>query len=120
MSELTAPYKWIFKRDNKQINWQLKKNSEPYDLTNVHEITVTIREADTETATIVFTCTKTGGDVVVQSATNGTMHAVVIPVDTSTKDAGRYVYDIEVEDETSKINTFGKGVFEIKQDISHS
>jgi hypothetical protein len=120
MSELTAPYKWIWKRDNKQINWQLTKNGVAYDLTNVHEITITVRESDTESAAAVFTCTKTGGDVVVQSATNGTMHAVVIPVDTSSADAGRKVYDIEVEDETSKINTFGKGVFEIKQDISHA
>ena len=124
MSELTAPYKWIYKRDNKTINWKLTKDNVAVDLTNVNEITVTVREEDAEGGALVFKCTKTGGDVVIVTPQTGDdkgkMYILVIPADTTSADAGRKVYDIEVEDQTSKIQTYGKGVFEIKQDISHT
>lgn len=115
-----APYKWIFKRDHKNINWQLKKSGVAYDLTNVNEITITVREGDSESAAIVFSCTKTGGDVIVDDAQNGKIHAAVIPADTTSTTAGKKIYDIEVEDQNSQTITFGKGPFEVIQDISHS
>ncbi len=45
MTEFTAPYKKIFKGDDKNINWQLTFNGVAYDLTNVTEIKFTVKES---------------------------------------------------------------------------
>jgi len=121
MSQLwKAPYKWIFKDDDKEHLFQLKdKDGTNYDLTNVVEIKFTVNETDAEGAAEVFQCTLTATDVVrIAPFTDGKMKAVVIPADTSGETAGRKIYDIEVEDENNKIKTFGKGIYEIVQDVS--
>lgn len=116
-----GPRKWIFKRDNKTHRFQLKDSSGNYDLTNVTEIKFTVRENDSESASQIFQCTKTGADITVESpATDGKINVIVVPADTTSATAGRKIYDIEVEDSASKKKTFGKGIYEIIQDITQS
>jgi len=118
-----APYKWIFKRDDKSHLFQLTdKAGDPYDLTSVNEITFTVRDGDTESASVIYSCTMTGGDVVrIAPYTDGKIRVDVVPADTATATAGDgYWYDIEVEDASSKVKTFGKGQYEIVQDITHA
>lgn len=116
-----APYKWIFKRDVKSHLFQLvDKAGDPYDLTSVLEITLTVRGSDTESAAVVFSCTETGGDIVVTDAVNGKIRVDVITEDTSSETPGEKVYDIQVQDALSQDKTFGKGVYEIVQDITHT
>lgn len=116
-----APYKWIFKRDNKRHRFHLMDRvGNDYDLTNVVEITLTVREGDTESSAVIFSCTMTGGDIVRESPyTGGLINVDVIPADTASTEAGSKVYDIEVEDENNQDHTFGKGEYEIIQDITH-
>lgn len=121
MSQLwKAPYKWIFKGDDKEHLFQLKdKAGNNYDLTNVNEITFTVNEEDEEGASQVFQCTMTGSDVVrIAPYTDGKMKVVVVPADTNSTTAGRKIYDIEVEDQNNKTKTFGKGIYEVVQDAS--
>lgn len=116
-----APRKWIFKRDNKTHRFQLTENGVGYDLTNAQEIKFTVRENDSEGASQVYQCTKTGADITIETQTGddiGKMNAIVEPTDTTSATAGRKIYDIEVKDQAGKYKTFGKGIYEIIQDIT--
>ena len=117
-----GPRKWIFKRDNKTHRFQLRDSSGNYDLTNVTEIKFTVRESDSEGAAQIYQSTKTGGDITITlpqtGDDKGRMDVIVEPADTTSADAGRKIYDIEVEDSANKIKTFGKGIYEIIQDVT--
>lgn len=118
---MKGPRKWIYKRDNKTHRFQLKDSSGNYDLTNVQEIKFTVRESDSESASQIYQNTKTGGDITIESQVGddiGKMNVLVVPADTTSADAGRKIYDIEVKDSSGKIHTFGKGIYEILQDIT--
>lgn len=121
MAKYKAPRKWIFKRDNKTHRFQLKDSSGFYDLTNVQEIKFTVREKDSESAAQIYQCTKTGADITIETQIGddiGKMNVIVETADTTNATAGRKIYDIQVTDEAGKIKTFGKGIYEIIQDIT--
>lgn len=110
---LSGPRKFIYKGDNKTHKFQLYSNGVVYDLTGATEITFTVKEDNSESASTIFTCTFTGSDLTKADAPNGKINVIVVPADTSGATSGRKIYYIRVTDAASNILHFGKGIYEI-------
>ena len=119
-SKILGPLLEIKKRNHKTFPLQILDNEgDPFDLTDVNEIYFTAKEEATESASEIFQCSKTGGDIVVQSpATDGKINVSVEPADTQSVDAGEKVYDIKVIDGSDNNYSTPTGILKITQDIT--